>query len=73
MRVIAVPGSRSNIGGNKIGPEMVEAAVAAFPGITEVAVTSLASSFGIHEVVAVIVCKDQLDADALERHCAARL
>jgi acyl-CoA synthetase (AMP-forming)/AMP-acid ligase II len=30
-------------------------------------------SFGIHEVVAIIVCKDQLDAKALEHHCAARL
>jgi acyl-CoA synthetase (AMP-forming)/AMP-acid ligase II len=62
-----------SIGGDKISPEVVEAAVAAFPGITEVAVTSLPNSFGIHQVVAVIVCNGQFDAEALGRHCAARL
>jgi acyl-CoA synthetase (AMP-forming)/AMP-acid ligase II len=62
-----------NLGGDKVSPEVVEAAVGAFPGIAEVAVTSLANSFGIHEVVAVIVCKGEIDAEALGRHCAARL
>ena len=62
-----------NIGGDKIGPEVVEAVVAAFPDITEVAVTSLRNSFGIHEVVAVIVCKGEIDTESLGRHCAACL
>src|SRR5262249_52933420 len=62
-----------NIGGDKVSPEGVEAAVGGFPGLTEVAVTSLANALGIHEVVAVIVCKGDIDAEALGRHCAARL
>jgi acyl-CoA synthetase (AMP-forming)/AMP-acid ligase II len=62
-----------NIGGDKLSPEVIEAAVGAFPSIAEVAVTSLPNSFGIHEVVAVIVCKGEIDAEALDRHCAARL
>src|SRR5215510_14760782 len=39
-----------NIGGDKLSPEVVEAAIGSFPGITEVAVTSLANALGIHEV-----------------------
>jgi acyl-CoA synthetase (AMP-forming)/AMP-acid ligase II len=62
-----------NIGGDKVSPEVIEAAVGSFPGIAEVAVTSLANSFGIHEVVAVIVSNGALDIEALTRHCAARL
>lgn len=62
-----------NIGGDKISPEVVEAVVAAFPGIAEVAVTSLPNPAGIHEVVAVIVCNKEIDAEALGRHCATQL
>jgi acyl-CoA synthetase (AMP-forming)/AMP-acid ligase II len=62
-----------NIGGDKISPEVVEAAVAAFPGITEVAVTSLPNAVGNHELVAVIVGNGELDLEALGRHCAAQL
>jgi acyl-CoA synthetase (AMP-forming)/AMP-acid ligase II len=62
-----------NIGGDKVSPEVVEAAVGSFPGIAEVAVTSLANAFGIHEVVAVIVPNGAIDAEALGRHCADRL
>jgi acyl-CoA synthetase (AMP-forming)/AMP-acid ligase II len=62
-----------NIGGDKVSPEVVEAAMASFPGIAEVAATSLANAFGIHEIVAVIVSNGAIDAEALGRHCAARL
>jgi acyl-CoA synthetase (AMP-forming)/AMP-acid ligase II len=62
-----------NIGGDKISPEFVEAAVAAFPGIAEVAVTSLPNAVGNHEIVAVIVGNGEIDLEALGRHCAARL
>jgi acyl-CoA synthetase (AMP-forming)/AMP-acid ligase II len=62
-----------NIGGDKISPEVVEAAVASFPGIAEVAVTSLPNALGNHEVIAVIVGNTELDLEALGRHCAARL
>jgi acyl-CoA synthetase (AMP-forming)/AMP-acid ligase II len=62
-----------NLGGDKISPEVIEAEVASFPGIAEVAVTSLPNPVGIHEVVAVIVCNSEIDAEALARHCTARL
>jgi acyl-CoA synthetase (AMP-forming)/AMP-acid ligase II len=62
-----------NIGGDKVSPEVVEAAVAAFPGIAEVAVTSLPNAVGNHEIVAVIVGNGEVDLEALGRHCAAQL
>jgi len=62
-----------SIGGDKVNPEVVEAAVAAFPGIAEVAVTSLPNAVGNHEIVAVIVCNKEINAEALGRHCATQL
>jgi acyl-CoA synthetase (AMP-forming)/AMP-acid ligase II len=62
-----------NIGGDKISPEVVEAAIAAFQGIADVAVTSLPNAAGNHEVVAIIVGKGEIDLEALGRHCAAQL
>jgi acyl-CoA synthetase (AMP-forming)/AMP-acid ligase II len=62
-----------NIGGDKISPEVVEAVVAAFPGIAEVAVTSLPNPVGNHEIVAVIVGKSEINLEELGRHCAAQL
>jgi len=62
-----------SIGGDKISPEVIEAAVAAFPDIAEVAVTSLPNALGNHEIVAVIVGKAEIDLEALGRHCATQL
>jgi acyl-CoA synthetase (AMP-forming)/AMP-acid ligase II len=62
-----------NIGGDKISPEVVEAAVVAFPGIAEVAVTSLPNAAGNHELVAIIAGNGEIDLEALGRHCAAQL
>jgi acyl-coenzyme A synthetase/AMP-(fatty) acid ligase len=61
------------VGGDKISPERVEAVVEAFPGVAEVAVTSLPNALGNHEIVAVIVGKDEIDLEALGRHCAGQL
>jgi acyl-CoA synthetase (AMP-forming)/AMP-acid ligase II len=62
-----------SIGGDKISPEVVEAVVAAFPGIAEVAVTSLPNAVGNHELVAVIAGNGEIDLEALGRHCATQL
>jgi acyl-CoA synthetase (AMP-forming)/AMP-acid ligase II len=62
-----------SIGDDKVSSEVVEAAVAAFPGIAEVAVTSLPNAVGNNEIVAVIVGNGEIDLEALGRHCAARL
>jgi acyl-CoA synthetase (AMP-forming)/AMP-acid ligase II len=62
-----------SIGGDKISPEVVEAVVAAFPGVAEVAVTSLPNAVGNHEIVAVVVGNGEIDLEALGRHCAAQL
>jgi len=50
-----------------------QAAIAAFQGIADVAVTSLPNAAGNHEVVAIIVGKGEIDLEALGRHCAAQL
>jgi len=62
-----------SLGGDKISPEVIEAAVAEFPGIAEVAVTSLPNAFGNHEIIAVIVGNREIDLEALGRHCATQL
>src|SRR5262249_30788993 len=62
-----------NIGGDKISPEVVEAAIAAFPGISDVAVTSLPNAVGNHEIIAAIGRSGEIDLEELGRHCAARL
>jgi acyl-CoA synthetase (AMP-forming)/AMP-acid ligase II len=62
-----------NIGGDKVRPEVVEAAVGTFPGIAQVAVASLPNAVGNHEIVAVIVGNGEIDLKALGRHCAERL
>ena len=62
-----------NAGGDKISPETVEAVVAAFPGVAEVAVTSLPNALGNHEIVAVVVGNGEIDLEALGRHCATQL
>jgi acyl-CoA synthetase (AMP-forming)/AMP-acid ligase II len=62
-----------SIGGDKISPEVIEGVVGAFPGIAEVAVTSLPNAVGNQELVAVIVSNGEIDLDALGRHCAAQL
>jgi len=74
--LLAITGRDKNvlsIGGDKISPEVIEAAVGAFPSIAEVAVTSLPNAVGNHEIVAVIVGNGEIDLEALSRHCAARL
>jgi acyl-CoA synthetase (AMP-forming)/AMP-acid ligase II len=62
-----------NIGGDKISPEVIEGVVAAFPGVAEVAITSLPNAVGNHEIVAVIVGNREIDLEALGRHCATQL
>jgi acyl-CoA synthetase (AMP-forming)/AMP-acid ligase II len=62
-----------NIGGDKISPEVIEAAMASFPGIAEVAVTSLPNAVGNQEIVAVVVGNSETDLEALARHCATQL
>jgi acyl-CoA synthetase (AMP-forming)/AMP-acid ligase II len=62
-----------NLGGDKISPEVIEAAVGEFPGIAEVAVTSLPNAVGNHEIVAIVVGNGEIDLKALGHHCAERL
>jgi len=62
-----------SLGGDKVSPEVIEAAIAAFPGIAEVAVTGLPNTLGNHEIIAVIVGDREIDLEALGRHCATQL
>jgi acyl-CoA synthetase (AMP-forming)/AMP-acid ligase II len=62
-----------SIGGDKISSEVIEAVVATFPGITEVAVTSMPNTVGNHEIVAVIVGNGEINLEALGHHCATQL
>jgi len=63
-----------NLGGDKVSPERIEAAMTAFDGVGEAAVFTRANDLGIDEVWAVVVPKNgALDEAALRRHCRGRL
>jgi acyl-CoA synthetase (AMP-forming)/AMP-acid ligase II len=62
-----------NLGGDKVGPRIIEDALTAFYGIRDAAVLSVANRHGIDEVWAVIVPHGRLNQEALQKHCRERL
>jgi acyl-coenzyme A synthetase/AMP-(fatty) acid ligase len=62
-----------NVGGDKVNPEAVEAAIAQFEGVTEVGAFTAPSDLGINEIRAVVVGDRVLDEAQLRAHCAALL
>jgi acyl-coenzyme A synthetase/AMP-(fatty) acid ligase len=63
-----------NLGGDKVKPETIEAAVVAFEDVGEAAVFTRPNDLGIDEVWALVVPKNgAVDESALRRHCRGRL
>jgi acyl-coenzyme A synthetase/AMP-(fatty) acid ligase len=63
-----------NLGGDKVKPESIEAAVTAFADVGEAAVFTRPNDLGIDEVWALVVPKNgAFDETALRRHCRGRL
>jgi acyl-coenzyme A synthetase/AMP-(fatty) acid ligase len=61
------------IGGDTVAPETVEAVIEAFDQVAEAGVFAVNNNLGIAEIVAVIVARSPVNADALRAHCARRL
>src|SRR5262249_42979562 len=64
--LLVITGREKNVlsvGGDKISPEVIEAALTAFPGIAEVAVASVPNAVGNHEIIAVIVGNGEIDLE----------
>ena len=75
-RMLVITGRKKevlNLGGDKVSPQLIEDAVAAFRGIREVGAFSMANDVGVEEVWSFIVHGDALDTDALHKHCRERL
>ena len=65
--------TRLNVGGEKIKPEAVEDVLKSFPGLADVAVTTVQNALGIKEICALIAANQPLDQEMLRAHCRARL
>jgi acyl-CoA synthetase (AMP-forming)/AMP-acid ligase II len=62
-----------NLGGDKVSPEKIEAAIAAFPGIKDAAVFGRPNDLGVEEIWAAVVAEGELNLTALGTHCAREL
>ena len=62
-----------NVGGNKMGPEAIEQAALAFPGVTQASAFGVENEFGILEVWTAIVAAPGLDEAGLHRHLQKQL
>jgi acyl-CoA synthetase (AMP-forming)/AMP-acid ligase II len=62
-----------SLGGDKVNPERIEAAMATFAGVAEVAVCGVPNAFGNNELVAVVVSGRPVDIEALKEHCRTHL
>jgi acyl-coenzyme A synthetase/AMP-(fatty) acid ligase len=62
-----------NVGGDKVNPEAVEAALASFPGVAQAAAFSVTDALGIAELGLAIVAPSGCNEKALISHCEAQL
>ena len=62
-----------NVGGNKMGPEAIEQAALAFPGVAQAGAFGVENEFGILEVWTAVVAPRGLDEAGLHRHLQKRL
>jgi acyl-CoA synthetase (AMP-forming)/AMP-acid ligase II len=61
-----------NLGGEKVGPERIEAVLLAFPGITQAAAFSIPDELGV-EVLHAAIVSPSIDEAALRAHCERHL
>lgn len=75
-RMLVITGRKKevlNLGGDKVSPQLIENAVAAFKGIREVGALSMPNDMGVEEVWSFIVHGEAVNREALQRHCRERL
>ena len=75
-RMLVITGRKKevlNLGGDKVSPQLIEDAVAAFKGIREAGAFSVPNDVGVEEVWSFIVHGEALDKEALHKHCRERL
>jgi acyl-CoA synthetase (AMP-forming)/AMP-acid ligase II len=72
-RLLIISGRKQaviNVGGNKINPETIEAALESFPGVIHSAAFGRANELGIEQIWAVVSAKDDLDLTAVRAYCS---
>src|SRR5581483_3077108 len=62
-----------DLGGDKISPEPIEAALLSYPGIVHAGAFGRANTLGIEEIWAVVESAAEIDSEAVREHCAKRL
>jgi acyl-CoA synthetase (AMP-forming)/AMP-acid ligase II len=62
-----------DLGGDKINPEVIEAALQSYPGVVHAIAFGRANALGIEEVWAVLETRTEIDPDAVRAHCGSRL
>ena len=75
-KVLVISGRQTavlNVGGNKLGPETVEQAVLAFPGVAQAAAFGVENELGILEVWTAIVARPGVEEAELHRHLQKKL
>jgi len=62
-----------DLGGDKINPEVIEAALLSYPGVVHAVAFGRANALGIEEVWATVEAGSQVDPEAVRAHCAQQL
>jgi acyl-CoA synthetase (AMP-forming)/AMP-acid ligase II len=62
-----------NLGGDKVSPETIEAALSQFQGVVEAAAAAVPNAFGNNEVWALVVTNEKIDEARLRAYCEARI
>jgi acyl-coenzyme A synthetase/AMP-(fatty) acid ligase len=62
-----------NLGGNKLNPERVEAAITSFPQVRDAAISTFKNLMGIDQLVGVIVWSDNFNLDDLRKGLRSHL
>ena len=74
--VLALTGRQKNvlsIGGDKMSPEQLEAALGAYEGLDECAVFSVPNQLGIEQIWAAVVTNAKFNEQRLNEHCRAAM
>ena len=62
-----------DIGGDKIGPDVIESALLSFPGVIHAVAVGRPNALGIEEVWAAVETVAEIDSVAMRNYCAQRL
>ncbi len=73
LRIVGRADAVLNLGGDKVNPELVEAALAECEGVTECAVFGSPNELGIVTLWAAVVADSRADDDKLRAYCESKL